>query len=535
MMVAPFTAELRSFARLPALAAIVALVAALPAHADAPPKPWASSGGNLEHTRAVLSEIGSNQLNPTTVKQLKVKWTFETAGDVSATPTVEEGGLYVPDWGGMLWKLDPKTGDVIWSRKLSDVTKNPNSKSRSSPAIVGDAIIIGDMSTARVMAFNKATGALLWITRVDSNVDSLASTSATVYNDIVYFGIASREESLLHPPTGGFRGSVVALNATTGAILWRFTTVPAGYTGGAVVPAPVVDTRRHSLYISVDNNYSIPDDVHDCVVAAGADKTEQIRCMDPSNYVDAIVALDLDTGALKWGRRFEGADTWTKQCNEAGGCDQPPGADNDFASSPNLFQVPGFVGVADDHGGTSKGTILGIGGKSGIYRAINPENGGLFWSTMVGQGGIQWGSAIDLDTHSNIYVAVKNDARRVNYLTDYHGNTTKWTGGSWGQLDAFTGKINWQIPAYGQDLVNPNYPSAAPAPLTFTNYILFAGSTSGYMTAISSHTGFVLWKFQSGGTVLSSPAIFDDWVYWGTGYGRLGGKAYNRLYAFSFK
>ena len=535
MMVASFTAGLRSFARIPTLLAIAAIGVATSARAETPPKPWASSGGNLEHTRAVLSEIGPDQLNPTTVKQLKQKWMFETAGDVSATPTVEEGGLYVPDWGGMLWKLNPKTGAVIWSRRISDVTGNANSKTRSSPAIVGNAVIVGDLATARVMAFNKTTGDLLWLTRVESNPDAFASMSATVYNNIAYFGLASREESLVHPPTGGFRGSVVALNATTGAILWRFTTVPAGYTGGAVVPAPVVDVKRRSLYIAVDNNYSIPNDVHDCVLEAGADKAEQIACMDPLNFVDAVVALDLDTGALKWGRRFEGADTWTKQCNEPGGCDQPPGADNDFASSPNLFQVPGFTGVADDHGGVSKGTILGIGGKSGIYRAINPDNGGLFWAKMVGQGGIQWGSAIDLDTHRNIYVAVKNDALRVNYITDFHGNKIRWTGGSWGQLDAFTGDINWQIPAYGQDLVIPSRPASAPGPLTFNNYILFAGASSGWMTALSSRTGFILWKFQSGGTVMSSPAIFDDWVYWGTGYGRLGGKAGNRLYAFSFK
>ena len=510
------------------------VVSSAAAHAQSSTIPWASAGADIYNTRATATDVGPDQLNASTVKQLRLKWTFASSGDVSATPTVEPGGLYFPDWGGMLYKLDPTTGEVLWSRRVSDYTGDPYSKSRSSPTIVGNAIIIGDLSLARVIAIDKMTGALLWMTRIDSNSDAFAGTSATVYNNIVYFGTASREESLAHPPNG-YRGSVVALNATTGAILWRFTTVPDGYTGGAVVSAPVVDPRRHSLFIAANNNYSIPSNVEGCVVAAGADRDAQLACMDPSNYVDAILALDLETGALKWGRRFEGADTWTEACNTPSGCVQPPGTDFDFASSPNFSYVKDFVGVGDDRGGTSNYAMLGVGSKSGWYRALNPDNGGVFWATMVGAGGIQWGSAVDVSNHRQTYVAVKNDAHKTQVITDFYGRQTTVKAGSWAQLDSATGRINWQVPAYGQDLVRPKYGAAAPAPLSFNNNVVYAGATSGWMTALSSRTGWILWKFQSGGTVMSGPAIFNEWVFWGTGYGRLGGQSMNRLYAFAFQ
>ena len=90
----------------------------------------------------------------------------------------------------------------------------------------------------------------------------------------------------------------------------------------------------------------------------------------------------------------------------------------------------------------------------------------------------------------------------------------------------------WQIPAYGNDLVTPSKPSSAPGGLTFTNRVVFAGSSSGYFVALDAQSGYTYWTFYSGGTVVSSPAIFNETVYWGTGYARNGiGK--HMLYAFA--
>lgn len=209
----------------------------------------------------------------------------------------------------------------------------------------------------------------------------------------------------------------------------------------------------------------------------------------------------------------------------------PAGTDSDFASGPNLIQNSTYTGVKDDRGGTSAGWILGAGEKSSTYFALNPANGGLFWSTFVAKGGIQWGSAVDTDDHNMVFVPVFNSTHEANTLAGRNGVPVAWSGGAWGALNVVTGATVWQIPSYGQDLATPAYPSTAQGGMTFTNRVVFAGSSSGYFVALDANTGLTYWKFNSGNTVGGSPAIFNETVYWGTGYKNSVGT--NMIYAFS--
>jgi outer membrane protein assembly factor BamB len=131
-----------------------------------------------------------------------------------------------------------------------------------------------------------------------------------------------------------------------------------------------------------------------------------------------------------------------------------------------------------------------------------------------------------------VFVALNNPSYVTNTLAGRNGVPVTWNGGAWGALNIVTGQKVWQIPAYGNDLVTPSKPSSAPGGLTFTNRVVFAGSSSGYFVALDANSGYTYWTFYSGGTVVSSPAIFNETVYWGTGYARNGiGK--HMLYAFS--
>jgi outer membrane protein assembly factor BamB len=80
---------------------------------------WASAGQNNHNIRHAATE---HTIDAGNVGSLKPKWTFTTAGDVSATATVVNGVAYVPDWGGKLWAIDTKTGKAIWSHDISDYT-----------------------------------------------------------------------------------------------------------------------------------------------------------------------------------------------------------------------------------------------------------------------------------------------------------------------------------------------------------------------------------------------------------------------------
>lgn len=247
------------------------------------------------------------------------------------------------------------------------------------------------------MAVNKKTGSALWITQVDSFPVASITSSPVVFDDIVYVGVASLTEESLSAsfpdyPCCSFRGSVVALKAQTGQILWKglhympsSPNNPGGYSGGSVWGStPVVDPERGSLYVGTGNNYEVPQDIKTCVANAQANGEPDSVCNSVDNYAqdyfDSVLALDLKTGAIKWAEREEGYDAWQVACVLVlPVCPSPSGPDYDFGAGPNLF-------TAKVNG--RKHEVLGIGQKSGIYWALNPDNGNLIWNTSVGPGSI---------------------------------------------------------------------------------------------------------------------------------------------------
>lgn len=504
-----------------ALAAFAALCVASPPAWSQDGSDWRFSGDTMHNPRSAED----HWLSPRTAPQLHVRWVFTTAGDVSATPTVEGDSLYVPDWGGWVYRLNRYNGNVFWKVKLADLTGNAKSLSRTAVAIGDDSVVIGDQASGAVLALDKATGALRWKTLADSHPAAVITASPVIAQGRVYIGVASQEEFFAANGTyvPSFRGSAVALDLRTGRHVWQFKTAPDGYTGAAVWGSnPVVDLERHLIYIATGNNYSIPPAVSQCVATNAANPAS---CLAADDWVDSVLALDLDTGALCWGRRMWAPDTWTVSCIfHIPNCPTPSGQDYDFGSAPNLFKLESRDGREDER------EILGIGQKSGVYWALNPDDGSLLWSTQVGPGGslggIEWGSAVD---GQRVYVAITNSENKPYALA----GGAPWNAGSWAALDARTGAILWQVPVTGIDPVSRKGGRGLGA-VSVTNGVMFAGSTSGDMVAMDAATGQILWTFASGGSVASGPAIVKDTIYWGSGYGRFGlGIPNNKLYAFT--
>jgi polyvinyl alcohol dehydrogenase (cytochrome) len=475
---------------------------------------WSFAGQDLHNTRHQAAE---HRLGPDNVAGLTPRWVFTAAGDISATPAVVAGSVYVPDWGGRLWKLDEKTGAVIWSRSLSEYTGVAGSLSRVTPAVVGDRLILGTLS-GDVMAVDKNTGELLWKTEVDSHFAAVITQSPVVFGGRVYVGISSIEEGFATDPQYvccTFRGSVVSLDLETGELLWRTYMVPEGYSGGAVWSNTlVVDLKRNSLYVTTGNNYEVPEEVAEC--AASVPLEEADACLAPDDYIDAFVALDLTTGAVKWGRRLAGFDAWTYACViQVGWCPDPHGEDFDFAQGAMLFTVE-VDGQRRD--------LIGAGQKSGIFFTLEPDTGEVVWSRLVGPGGpfggMMWGSATD---GKRIYVANANGTNQSHTLIS--GEQIHW--GSWSALDATTGDIVWQKAAPLQ--------SSPTGAVTVANGVVYAGTMdpAGHMYALDARSGSILWSFASGGSINSGAAVVDGTVFWGTGYVRTGGTAGRKLYALS--
>ena len=75
--------------------------------------------GRTSATRG--GDSAAEPITTSTVSKLKVKWTFKAAGDISATPAVVDGQIYVPDWGGNLNRIDAATGAMVWSKNVGDL------------------------------------------------------------------------------------------------------------------------------------------------------------------------------------------------------------------------------------------------------------------------------------------------------------------------------------------------------------------------------------------------------------------------------
>ncbi len=528
----------------PVLVGLAVVVSAGPVVAsDDSSSDWTFAGNDLQNTRNASCE---SRISPASVSKLGVKWQFTTAGDVSATPAVDDSNVYFPDSSGALYKLDRGTGALVWSHQISEYDGTTGAFARTTPAIAGNTLILGDQATsaasppgASVFAINKKTGAKIWVTKLDSNPNAVITQSAVVDGNVAYVGVSSLEEgtAAFVPgyPCCTFRGSMVALDVRTGAILWQTYMTPSlpgaiagtlAFPGGSVWGStPVIDHDRGSVYISTGNNYAVPAAVSTCATEFAGQAAQLRACIaavpgSQDNHFDSILALNLKTGAIKWATSAIAYDAFTVGCSFPGGanCPSPAGPDYDFGQGPALFTAKGPKGKPRQ--------LLGQGQKSGQYWALDPQDGSVVWVDQVGPGGslggLEWGSAVDGE---RVYAAVSNSGFVP--WTFSTGLTSGKTvqGGFWAAIDAATGKTLWETAASNPPAVsNPALPAGALAlnlgAVTVANGVTFAGAVdaNGTMYAFDASTGAILWSFQSGGSVASGAAVVDGTVFWGSGY-----------------
>lgn len=523
---------LTSLARTWGIGLVLGTVAVTAAVADKPSKDWPMFGQDLANT----ANTTDTDISAANVSELKVKWSLTVGGDVSARAAVVKGVVYFPDWDGNLWAVSAGNGKVLWSHQLAEYGLTGSFSgvyhSRTTPAVVRGTVYVGTQEGAYLLAIDAASGTLLWKTQMEpADPYAIVTTSPSVHKGVVYTGVASIAEGgtifgITIATIAAPRGSAVAVNAATGAILWKTYMIPPGYTGGGVWGShPVVDPDRNSVFVSTGNNYSHPTDPDYLACISGGGTAAS--CSSPANYVDAVVALDLTTGAVKWVTKLvtwnqsaygvtDGSDDWNVDCLfSLPQCPTAAGPDYDFGSTPNLITYKS---------GKHSKTILGAGQKSGIYYALDPDTGGVLWQTQVGPGsalgGMEWGSASD---GKRIYVQIANL-----YGIPHGGGNA----GSWAALDPATGSILWQLP-------DPNG-SLALGPLAVADGVVYAPSMAGASTAptmlaLNAATGQILWSFAAGSSVIAGATIVDGTVFWGSGYTHLGFPGQtgnNQFYAF---
>ncbi|MGH8261577.1 MAG: PQQ-binding-like beta-propeller repeat protein, partial [Steroidobacteraceae bacterium] len=305
-----------------------------------------------------------------------------------------DGRLFIGTTGREVYSLDASSGCVYWQFHDDSPVRTAISVGRAGDR---DAIFFGDQH-AKAYALDADSGKLLWTTQVESYPDALITGAPTLVGNRLYVPVASNEDAYgASPkyPCCKFRGSVSALDAATGRILWKSYTIAQaphptrksaagtqlwGPSGAGVWTSPTVDEAHHRLYVTSGNSHSDP----------------------AASTSDAFIAFDLRSGRLLWSHQSTGRDAYTLACDLPPpyrvNCPTENGPDFDFASSAMLVSLPG------GH------RLLIAGQKSGVLHAIDPDaDGRVVWERTVGHGGrvggIQWGAATD---GRNVYVALSD-------------------------------------------------------------------------------------------------------------------------------
>ena len=316
---------------------------------------------------------------------------------------------------------------------------------------------------------------------------------------------------------------MAALDASSGKILWQTYMIaekpqivgknamgtplwkPAGV---GVWSTPTIDTAKNTVYVGTGNSYTSP----------------------AAPMSDSIVALNMDTGAIRWFNQITANDTFVVGCRGANeNCPAQVGPDHDFGSSPILRTVGGR-------------RILLAGQKSGVMFALDPDNNGkVLWQQKVGKGselgGIEWGPAADAE---NVYIAVSD------VIPQGMIGVSEQPGGLHA-LRIADGQRRWFAPPPPLNCKGgPGCSSAQSAAISVIPGVVFSGSVDGHIRAYSGTDGKIIWDFDtmrdfettngvkgSGGSIdAGGPVIVNGMLLTNSGYGRWRGKPGNVLLAF---
>jgi polyvinyl alcohol dehydrogenase (cytochrome) len=483
---------------------------------------WLSWGNDASNSRYAPQ----GGITAADVSKLKLKWAFGFAGITTARvqPAMAGGKLFIASDTAELNAVDPKTGCVYWTYKAefgvrSALTVGPY----RSAGQAGYAVFFGDQR-ANAYAVDTITGKLIWKRKVDEYATAAITGALTIQDGKVFVGVQGLQEE----GSGGrgqaacckFRGNLTALNADTGAVIWKTFMVDEpklrgmnargfeawGPAGGSIWSSPTVDMRRRSVFVSTGNAFA-----------------------DPAQpMTDSIVSMDIDTGKVKWVYQATANDNWLGGCGTRNGgnlgCPEVQGPDFDFSASPLLAT-------------SGNRQILVTPQKSGVAHALDPDTGAVLWTYRFGQGsglGGVWGAASD---GVNVYFGV--------------GDGQSQNPGGVRAAKLLTGEQVWSVPGPNPRLCagQPRCASSQGGAVTLIPGAVLAGSHDGGLRAYSTTDGSVLWQFDTnkefptvngvkatGASIDGSPLIVSGgMIFLNSGYGGIAARPGNVFLAFGLE
>jgi alcohol dehydrogenase (cytochrome c) len=469
-----------------------------------------------------------DQVTPGNVKNLEQKWIFQARSQekFEATALVADGVMYTVQAPNDIVALDAATGRIFWiySYSPSPQARLCCGRVNRGLAILGDTLFMGTID-AHIIAVDAKSGQLLWNTKVASPEQGYAITLAPlVVKDKVIIGTAGGEY--------GIRGFISAYNVHSGKEVWRFNAIPGPGEKGHETWAG--DSWKHgagSIWMtgSYDPDLNL---TYWGIGNPGPDWNADLR-MGDNLYTDCAVALDADTGKLKWHFQFT------------------PHDDFDFDS----VQVPVLADL--DWNGAKRRVMLWA-NRNGFFYVIDRTNGEFLlgkpfakvtWATGLDERGRPMRAANVVPTAEGKLIYPGNQGATNWYSPSYSPHTGFFYIPTWDNYYSTYVKENIEynegrlytgpLPKSPVPLIRPPQVETRgveegygairaidPATgdrkweykmtdvtdsgiLTTASDVLFTGGREGYFMALDARTGSLLWKASVGGQVSAGPMTYS--------------------------
>lgn len=497
-------------------------------NANKEPQNWLTYGGNYFSQRYSTLD----QINRENVNNLELKWVFQAKwlDPFETTPLAVDGVLYTIQ-GNDVVALDALTGRMFWIyRYTPGATTACCGRISRGLAILGDTLFLATLD-AHLIAIDAKDGQVLWNTTVADAKSGYSMTLAPlVIKDKVIVGTAGGER--------GIRGLLAAYDARTGKEAWRFYTIPgpgeAGHEtwggdswmhgGGSVWVTGSYDAETNLTYWGIGN--------------AGPDYDGDVRPGD-NLYTGSVVALDADTGKLKWHYQFMPHDEFDWDAVQV-----PVLADMIWQGRPRKVMLwanrNGFYYVLDRTTGqfllakpfvkqtwnvgfdekgrpikapmtkTSKEGVLIYPGNQGGTNWFNPSYSPrteLFYvnawentSTIFAKRDAEYqvGMSYTAGANRSILPPLVGMGMRAPQGPNFRMEEENYSAVR--ALDPRTGERKWEF----------KMSEATDAGiLTTASDLLFSGGREGYFFALDARTGGLLWKTALGGQIMMGPITYS--------------------------
>jgi len=464
---------------------------------------WLTFGGNFSNHR--YSPL--TQITPENVAKLQPQWTFQTGvvGNFETTSLLRDNILYVTGPLNYNWAIDARTGKQIWRYRrelpLTGLTACCGLVNRGF-AMLGDRLFMTTLD-AHVLALDSKTGSVIWDAEMaDYKTGHAATIAPIIAKDKVIVGIAGGEY--------GVRGWIDAYDANTGKRAWRYYTIPgpgepgnetwsgdSWKTGGATIwTTGAYDPELNLIYYGTGN--------------PGPDYHSASREGD-NQWSDSIVAVDVDTGKLKWAYQFTPHDV------------------HDYDST----QVPVLTDL--EIGGQTRKVVL-FANRNGFFYVLDRTNGKLLHAKTYVH--TTWAKEIDAQGRPILLPGQTPDEKGEVTCPDAIGATNFWqpsfdprqqlffvtarevcatffgfetpyvpgqrfTGGAQQRIERGEMKPYSAIRAIDPKTVERKWEFVMPTPsrggiLTTASNLLFSGDNEGNVFALDSRNGKLLWRYQLG-------------------------------------